>query len=262
MNYEQKTPTKKLLQQTCSLIFRTPFVTAIAIGFMVLVSLLYSSSPYGVIMSTAISILIVDMFYSIVCFFLAKHFQIKNLNLKTMIKYSFSQSWIQYSRYFLFFVLILIFSFFFIVFFINIKSIDKPTTGLFLFDGLLSTQSIYLIYLIFTADIRAVAFVYPPVIAAMSDYSFDETRVVAKNIILNNHYIVIMIANLMFGLLAISLVIPKIANLLLIFTVILNSIYYFLQVFKMVFIFDALGYNLTIKQEQHNHVENLSMNNA
>ena len=262
MNYEQKTPTKKLLQQTCSLIFRTPFVTAIAIGFMVLVSLLYSSSPYGVIMSTAISILIVDMFYSIVCFFLAKHFQIKNLNLKTMIKYSFSQSWIQYSRYFLFFVLILIFSFFFIVFFINIKSIDKPTTGLFLFDGLLSTQSIYLIYLIFTADIRAVSFVYPPVVAAMSDYSFDETRVVAKNIILNNHYIVIMIANLMFGLLAISLVIPKIANLLLIFTVILNSIYYFLQVFKMVFIFDALGYNLTIKQEQHNHVENLSMNNA
>ena len=154
MNYEQKTPTKKLLQQTCSLIFRTPFVTAIAIGFMVLVSLLYSSSSYGVIMSTAISILIVDMFYSIVCFFLAKHFQIKNLNLKTMIKYSFRQSLIQYG---FFFILILIFSFFFMAFFIN-NNVDKPSIGLFLFDGLLSVQ---IIYLIFAAnDIRVVAFAY------------------------------------------------------------------------------------------------------
>lgn len=70
----------------------------------------------------------------------------------------------------------------------------------------------------------------------------------------------------MFGLLTISLVTPhqRIANLNLISiaAVILNSIYYFLQVFKTVLIFDVLGYNLTIKQEQHNHVENLSMNNV
>ena len=256
MNYEQKTPTKKLLQQTCSLIFRTPFMTAIAIVFMVLVSLVYSSSFYLGVMSTAISILIVNVFYATVCFFLAKHFQIKNLNLKTMIKYSFRQSLIQYG---FFFILISTFSFFFIAF-INNSNINSPSNGFFLFDGLLSVQIIYLI--LAANDIRTVLFVYPPVVAAMSDYSFDETRVVAKNIILSNYYIVMVIATLMFGLLAISLVIPKIANLDLIFNVILNSIYYFLQVFKTVLIFDVLGYNLTIKQEQHNHVENLSMNNA
>ena len=256
MNYEQKTPTKKLLQQTCSLIFRTPFVTAIAIGFMVFVSLVYSSISYLGVMSTAISIVIVNVFYATVCFFLAKHFQIKNLNLKTMIKYSFRQSLIQYG---FFFILILIFSFFFMAFFIN-NNVDKPSIGLFLFDGLLSVQ---IIYLIFAAnDIRVVAFAYPPVVAVMSNCSFDETCVVAKNIILSNHYIVMVIATLMFGLLVISLVITKMANLHLIFAVILNSIYSFLQVFKMVLILDALGYNLTIKQEQHNHVENLSMNNA
>lgn len=256
MNYEQKTPTKKLLQQTCSLIFRTPFMTAIAIVFMVLVSLVYSSSFYLGVMSTAISILIVNVFYATVCFFLAKHFQIKNLNLKTMIKYSFRQSLIQYG---FFFILISTFSFFFIAF-INNSNINSPSNGFFLFDGLLSVQIIYLI--LAANDIRTVLFVYPPVVTAMSNYSFDETRVVAKNIILSNHYIVIMIATLMFGLLAISLVITKMVNLHLIFAVILNSIYYFLQVFKMVLILDALGYNLTIKQEQHNHVENLSMNNA
>ena len=260
MNYKQKTPTKKLLQQTCSLIFRTPFVTTIAIVFMVLVSLVYSSSFYLGVMSTAISILIVNVFYATVCFFLAKRFQIKNLNLKTMIKYSFRQSLIQYG---FFFILISTFSFFFIAF-INNSSINKPSNGFFLFDGLLSVQIIYLI--LAANDIRTVLFVYPPVVAAMSDYSFDETRVVAKNIILSNYYILFIISILMFGLLTISLVTPhqRIANLNLISiaAVILNSIYYFLQVFKTVLIFDVLGYNLTIKQEQHNHVENLSMNNA
>ena len=260
MNYEQKTPTKKLLQQTCSLIFRTPFMTAIAIGFMVLVSLVYSSSFYLSVMSTVISILIVNVFYATVCFFLAKHFQIKNLNLKTMIKYSFRQSLIQYG---FFFILISTFSFFFIAF-INNSNINKPSNGFFLFDGLLSVQIIYLI--LAANDIRTVLFVYPPVVAAMSDYSFDETRVVAKNIILSNYYILFIISILMFGLLTISLVTPnqRIANLNLISiaAVILNSIYYFLQVFKTVLIFDVLGYNLTIKQEQHNHVENLSINNV
>lgn len=180
--------------------------------------------------------------------------------MKTAIKYCFRQSLIQYG---VFLYLLSVFCYFFIEFFVN-KNTSKSFIGIMLFDGLLAIQIIYLVFGV--NDINTVAFAYPPVITVMTDHSFDETRIVARNIISSNLNTISAIAGLMLGLLGIALAIDnKIIDnnmiMLIVTIIILNSIYYFLQIFKMVVVFDALGYHLNAisKKEENNNV-NINVN--
>ena len=135
--------------------------------------------------------------------------------------------------------------------------------GILLFDSL--TGSTYFLYLLFHSDnFSKIAFIYPPVRNVIGT---ETSQIVSHNIIQHNHALLFMVAIAMFLLCLLSLSFHslKLTNPSIVIVILLglNFIYYYLQVFKMVLVFDVLGYNLVVKENESEIVMNneLSTNN-
>ena len=95
----------------------------------------------------------------------------------------------------------------------------------------------------------------------------ESSKIVSDNIIQHNHTLLFMVAITMFLLCLLSLFFNslKLTNPSIVIVILLglNFIYYYLQVFKMVLVFDVLGYNLVVKENESEMVMNneLSTNN-
>ena len=271
MDYQQKTPTKDLFIQTLLLIFRTPLITIGAVGFMVAISFLYDAVPSG-IGSYIISILTVDIFYAIICFIFVHFsncFNIKcsgNGNLKSIIKDLFSCVFDMFNN-----SLLLLMMFFFIThsYLLWTYHVTFQYYRISLFDSLTGVYFLYL--LLFHSDIFShldifskISFVYPLVRNVMDA---ESSKIVSHNIIQHNHALLFMVAIAMFLLCLLSLSFNslKLTNpsIVIVILLVLNFIYYYLQIFKMVLVFDVLGYNLVVKKNESKIVMNneLSTNN-
>ena len=264
IDYQQKTPTKDLFIQTWLLIFRTPLITIGAVGFMVAISFLYGAIPSVGIGSYVISILTVDIVYAVICFIFihfSNCFNIKcygNGDLKSIIKDSFLCAFNMYNN------LLFIMMFFFIThsYLLWNFHVTFKYYGISLFDSL---TGIYFLYLLFHSDnFSKVAFIYPPVRNVMDA---ESSKIVSHNIIQHNHALLFMVSIAMFLLCLLSLSFHslKLTNPSIVIVILLglNFIYYYLQIFKMVLVFDVLGYNLVVKEKESEIVMNneLSTNN-
>ena len=263
MDYQQKTPTKDLFIQTWLLIFRTPLITIGVVGFMVAISFLYDTVPSD-IGSYIISMLTVDIVYAIICFIFVHFsncFNIKcsgNGNLKSIIKDSFSCAFNTYNH------ILFLCMFFFIThsYLLETYHVTFKYYRISLFDSL---TSIYFLCLLFHSDnFSRIVFVYPPVRNVMDA---ESSKIVSDNIIQHNHALLFMVAITMFLLCLLSLFFNslKLTNPSIVIVILLglNFIYYYLQVFKMVLVFDVLEYNLVVKENESEIVMNneLSTNN-
>ena len=264
MDYQQKTSTKDIFIQTWLLIFRTPLITIGAVGFMVAISFLYDAIPSD-LGSWVISIFIVDIVYAIICFIFVHFSNCFNIkcsgdgNLKSIIKDSFLCALNTYDH------LLFLMMFFFIThsYLLWTFHVTFKYYGILLFDSL--TGGTYFLYLLFHSDnFSKIAFIYPPVRNVMDT---ESSKIVSHNIIQHNHALLFIVAIAMFVLYLLSLSFHslKLTNpsIFLVILLGLNFIYYYLQIFKMVLVFDVLGYNLVVKEKESEIVMNneLSTNN-